>query len=536
MTDTPERTRQEREAARLERERRRARAFGQPADEPGFVDWSQADSDPAGDPLQDGDAPRDGDPLLDGDAPRAGDPLQDGDAPWAGDPLLDGDAPWAGDPREADAPSAADEPSRSAHAPEPLTDEHDLPGAGAGAGGSAADEVPSGTRRVSRVPHRGDRPRPTRPPRSGRAPRRGRGVEAPRRARPTGAVPGPGWRGGRSHSWLGRIVALVIAVIVIVLAVFAVEMFQLLGTSPHGRVTVVVPARSGTHEIGNLLARQGVIPSGLFFELRASLAGDRGKLRSGTYTLQQGMSYGAVLAALTKVPKAAPTTTLTIAEGHTRQYVAALLRRQHIKGNYLALTRRSPLLNPAAYGAPRSTDTLEGFLFPDTFQLLDPVRVSALVADQLRDFKQRFAQVNLSYARSKNLTAYDVVKIASLIEAEAASEHDRSLVASVIYNRLHDGMMLQFDSTARYATGNFTGPLTVSELHSPSPYNTHTHLGLPPTPIDSPGMASLQAAAHPAQTNDLFFFTKPCNEGGSVFTSTYTEFQALLIKYHRSHC
>jgi UPF0755 protein len=524
MTDTPERTTQEREAARLERERRRAGVFGQPADEPGFVDWSQAAPGPAGDSPRDGDAPRTGDPLRDGDAPRAGDPLRDGDAPRAGDPLRDGDAPAAGDG-----------PSSLAHEPEPLTDEHDLPGAGAGAGGSAADEVPSGTRRVSRVPHRGDRARPTRPPRSGRASRNGRGVDPARRARPAGA-PGPNWRGGRSHSWLGRIVALVIAAIVVVLAVLAVEIFQLLGTSPHGRVTVVVPARSGTHEIGNLLARDGVIPSGLFFELRASLAGDRGKLRSGTYTLQQGMSYGAVLAALTKVPKAAPTTTLTIAEGHTRQYVAALLRRQHIKGNYLALTRRSPLLNPAAYGAPRSTDTLEGFLFPDTFQLLDPVRVSALVADQLRDFKQRFAQVNLSYARSKNLTPYDVVKIASLIEAEAASEHDRTLVASVIYNRLHDGMMLQFDSTARYATGNFTGPLTVSELHSPSPYNTHTHLGLPPTPIDSPGMASLQAAAHPAQTNYLYFFTKPCNEGGSVFTSTYTEFQALLIKYHRSHC
>ena len=77
-------------------------------------------------------------------------------------------------------------------------------------------------------------------------------------------------------------------------------------------------------------------------------------------------------------------------------------------------------------------------------------------------------------------------------------------------------MMLQFDSTTRYATGNFTRPLTVSQLHSPSPYNTHTHVGLPPTPINSPGLAAIQAAAHPAHTNYLFFFTKPCGNGSGV--------------------
>ena len=118
------------------------------------------------------------------------------------------------------------------------------------------------------------------------------------------------------------------------------------------------------------------------------------------------MSYSAVLTKLTTPPPAVPTTQLTIDEGHTRQYVARLLRGQGITGNYLAATRSSPLLDPHAYGAPRHVSSLEGFLFPDTFRLVKPVKVSALVADQLRDFKQRFAGVNLNYARSKNLTAY----------------------------------------------------------------------------------------------------------------------------------
>ena len=105
----------------------------------------------------------------------------------------------------------------------------------------------------------------------------------------------------------------------------------------------------------------------------------------------------------------------------------------------------------------------------------------------------------MKYARSKNLTIYDVVTIASMIEREAVGEGDRKLVAAVIYNRLHEGMPLGIDATIRFATGNYTQPLTESELAVDSPYNTRTHTGLPPGPIDSPGLASIEAAAHPAK-------------------------------------
>jgi UPF0755 protein len=408
--------------------------------------------------------------------------------------------------------------------------EHPDDGYEDGAGDGAPAETPSGTRRVSRL----------------EAPPAARGRRAPSGRQPKKRPkPAPGRRSGRSarsdgnqraHSWVGR--GLAVAGLLLVAAViwFAIELYQPFGTSPHGQVTIVVPAHAGSRQIGDLLAKEGVVPSGFFFEIRAALSGEHGKLRSGAYRLQQGMSYGAVLTKLTTAPPAARTTDLTITPGHTRGQVAALLRKQGIKGNYLAATRHSPLIDPRAYGAPRNIPSLEGFLFPDTFSVVEPVKLSALVDDQLRDFKQRFATVNMSYARSKNLTPYDVLKIASLIEAEAASPRDRLLIASVIYNRLAKGMMLQFDSTARYATGNFTKPLTVSQLGSRSPYNTHTHLGLPPTPIDSPSLASIQAAAHPAKTDYLFFFTKPCNAGSSVYTSNYPEFEHLLAVDRRNHC
>jgi UPF0755 protein len=471
VTDRRQRSADEREAARLERDRKRAGLSGSaPASQPPEPPAQPAPApDPARHPIE----------LA---------PLE----------------------RQPEPAAVSSRPPIKSFPSEPEPDQFD---ADQLEDGHAGFEVPSGIRRVS---HRDQAAARKRKPRA-----------VKRRRSPVGT---------RSYSpWIGRIASLLALVLGAALIWFLFELFEPLGTSPHGRVTVTIGPHSSSSEIGDELARDGVVKSSFFFEARATLAGDRSSMRSGTYHFQLGMSYGSVLTALTKAPPAAKVTELTIAEGHTRQYVSKLLHQQKIKGDYLAATVHSPLLDPRHYGAGRKTASLEGFLFPDTFQLVTPIKVSALVADQLKAFKLRFGTVNLGYAHRKHLTPYDVLKIASLIEAEAASSRDRPLVASVIYNRLADGMMLQFDSTARYATGNFTRPLTVSQLHSSSPYNTHTHFGLPPTPIDSPGLASIEAAAHPAQTKYLYFFSKPCTTG-SVFATSYAQFENLLQRDRRPHC
>jgi UPF0755 protein len=227
-------------------------------------------------------------------------------------------------------------------------------------------------------------------------------------------------------------------------------------------------------------------------------------------------------------------TNITIIEGRTRAQINDLLRTQGVNGSYYVATRRSPLIDLAAFGAPRHTPDLEGFLFPDTYQLVEPISISALVNDQLKTFRTQWSHIDLSYARSKHLTPYDVLTIASMVQAEAATAHDRPLIASVIYNRLRLGMPLQIDATTRYATGNYTNPLTSSQLNSNSPYNTRIHKGLTPTPIDNPGLASIEAAAHPAQTNYLYFVVKPCGNGEQVFTSSYNQFLADAQKYQQA--
>jgi len=193
-----------------------------------------------------------------------------------------------------------------------------------------------------------------------------------------------------------------------------------------------------------------------------------------------------------------------------------------LKANaYLAATarpRRQPGFGAKAY-------PLEGFLFPATYDFTARMTSAQLVAAQLKAFRLNWAKLNLAYARSKNLTPYDVLIIASMVEKETPAPEERQLVAGVIYNRLHEGMTLGIDATLRYGLNiPPTESIHESQLHDPTPYNTRLHAGLPPTPIGSPGLASLQAAAHPAKTAFLFFVAKP-DKKHHFFTASSAEFE-----------
>jgi uncharacterized YceG family protein len=324
--------------------------------------------------------------------------------------------------------------------------------------------------------------------------------------------------------WVLRLAAVLPLLVVVAVIYAAVQVYQPFAGSPHGpKISVTIPAHAGAHQIGDLLAQKGIVASGFWFNIRAMLAGDRSKLLSGTYHLQAGMTYAAALTALLTPPPAAKTETITMTPGQRRIDFSKKLKAAGVPGDYYRSTRHSRLLDPRKYGAPAHTPSLEGFLFPDSYQLRVPVKLSKLIADQLKRFKQEFATVNMRYAASQHLSPYEVLIIASLVQAEAFDAHDMALVASVIYNRLHDGILLGFDSTTRYAVGNFTKPLTQSQLASPSPWNTRNHAGLPPTPIDNPDLQAIRAAAHPPATKDLYFVSKPCSNG-LAFSSSYNQF------------
>lgn len=333
-------------------------------------------------------------------------------------------------------------------------------------------------------------------------------------------------------------------VVLIVVLLFLNALFQPFHGDGSGKVAVVIPKGSSVGEVGELLERKGVISGGFIvdgstlFQARVTLAGDRSNLIAGKHVMAKDMSYSDAIDQLTKEPKPIEVqkpgvVTVMIPEGQSRPITARLLKEDGIKGNYMRATKKSKILNPEQYGG-KNVKSLEGFLYPDSWEFNTHKPVKNLVALQLKDFKRKIKKVKMKYAKSKNLTVFDVVTIASMIEREAGVPKQRKLVASVIYNRLHEGMTLGIDSTIRFATGNYEKPLTQSELESNSPYNTRTTPGLPPGPINSPGLAALNAAAHPAKTNFLFYVNNPnsCNE--LTFAKTEAEFLADAAKYERA--
>jgi UPF0755 protein len=354
--------------------------------------------------------------------------------------------------------------------------------------------------------------------------------------------------GGRRRGFFGALLRhpfrILAVIVLIVILLFLNALFQPFHGDGSGRVAVDIPKGSSVGEVGDLLEKKGVISDGFLisgstlFQARVTLAGKRSDLFAGKFILEKDMSYGDAISALSEEPKpkeqAKPgIVTVTIPEGQSRPITAKLVGEDGIRGNYLKATKKSKILNPEKYGG-KNVKNLEGFLFPDTWELRTSQPISHLVELQLADFKKKIKKVNMKYANSKNLTIFDVVTIASMIEREAGVPKQRKLVASVIYNRLHEGMTLGIDSTIRFATGNYEKPLTQSELESESPYNTRTHAGLPPGPINSPGLAALNAAAHPAKTNFLFYVNNPnsCNE--LTFAKTEEEFLADAAKYEKA--
>ncbi|MCX6373209.1 MAG: endolytic transglycosylase MltG, partial [Actinobacteria bacterium] len=154
------------------------------------------------------------------------------------------------------------------------------------------------------------------------------------------------------------------------------------------------------------------------------------------------------------------------------------------------------------------------------------VKVRAFVDKQLAAFEQNFAKVDMTRALRANLTPYDVVIIASMIDREALVPAERPLVAAVIWNRLRIDMLLQIDATIQYALGKTKPVLTFDDLKIDSPYNTYKHQGLPPTPISNPGLAALQAAAAPADVDYLYYVARNDGTGRHYFSKEYAQFLA----------
>ena len=222
-------------------------------------------------------------------------------------------------------------------------------------------------------------------------------------------------------------------------------------------------------------------------------------------------------------------------EGYTAREMTArvaavrriAIRKRHVRpvltarGYARAAARVSP---PRAFRRTMTRRSIEGFLFPSRYEFGPSTTAAELVGLQLDEFARRWTKVNLRAARARGLDPYQVLIVASMIERETVVPVERALVSAVIYNRLDADMPLAIDATLRYGLGvPGTQALTKADLASRSPYNTRRYKGLPPTPIGNPGLASIQAAAHPADVDYLYYVRKP-DKRHHFFTADADEF------------
>jgi UPF0755 protein len=287
-------------------------------------------------------------------------------------------------------------------------------------------------------------------------------------------------------------------------------------------VSVVIPDGASLSQIADILAGRHVVPRAGAFQSRAEHDGYSREFQPGTYSLHQYESYATIIAKLTVAQRAVR---VVVPEGYTLAQIGAAAA-SHVPGFSAAAYREvtvSKPLPPDLPGHPKGA-SLEGLMFPATYDF-PPLKTARDLAElQLETFHTNFARVDMQRAGKAHLTPYDVVIIASMIEREVRVPAERPVVAAVIWNRLRLHMLLQVDATIEYALGRHKSQLSLADLKVKSLYNTYRVKGLPPTPICNPGLASLQAAAKPAHVGYLYYVARNDGTGRHYFASTYQQF------------
>jgi UPF0755 protein len=280
-----------------------------------------------------------------------------------------------------------------------------------------------------------------------------------------------------------------------------------------GNVTVQVPSGATAISLAPELESLGVVASSRAFVLAAEAYKGSGQMEAGYFVLHHHMQASQAYAILVN-PKNVVESFLRFPEGLRVDSVLKLLG-EHTK---FPLSQYEAAIKNPALGLPSYADGKpEGFLFPDTYPVVPNETALEILQAMVKQYSTVTQGINLTAgATAEHMTPYQVIVAASMCQAEAGSDADMPKIARVIDNRLADGMKLQFDSTVLYGLNSFASDASLTQLQINTPWNTFLHSGLPPTPIDNPGMAAIQAVLHPASGNWLYFIVA---NGHSTFSA-----------------
>jgi UPF0755 protein len=295
---------------------------------------------------------------------------------------------------------------------------------------------------------------------------------------------------------------------------------------PGGTVQIEVTKGWGVPEIADELTSRDVIGSSLVFQAYSRLKGS-GPFQAGTYAMHKHLGVRGAIGVLERGP-AASGVNLSVIPGKRLTEIAQAVNRQvpWLDGaKFLEVARSGEVRSRFE---PKGSNNLEGLLWPDTYRVSESETERDVLRTMVRQFDKKAVAAGLAGASVEGHNAYDIVKVASLIQSEAKVDSDRPIIASVVYNRLRLNMPLQIDATVLYATNRRSG-ITRADLRVPSPYNTYVVRGLPPTPISSVTTVSLRAALKPT-TTDFLYYVIASSDGSHAFARTYAEHQQNVEK------
>ncbi|WP_019639888.1 endolytic transglycosylase MltG [Paenibacillus fonticola] len=298
-------------------------------------------------------------------------------------------------------------------------------------------------------------------------------------------------------------------------------------------VQVTIQPGTGTTAIAEILENQGLIKNSFLFKSYLKWKAEGSKFQAGIYEMQPGITYDEIISKLNSgdVVKA-EMIRFTIPEGYTVKQMADKLAESGFadKETFLGLAKEAAGIDEALLAflpAPSGlTYRLEGYLFPETYELEKGSTEADIISRMLQETNKRIKQIPEfdQKLKARGLDFNELMTVASLVEREVVADSERSLVAGVIYNRIAQDMKLEIDATVQYLLDKPKERLLYKDLQSvDSPYNTYMYKGLPPGPIAAPSLKSIEAALEPKSSEYLFYVTKKDGSGEHLFAKTYAE-------------
>ncbi|KPU28374.1 hypothetical protein TR13x_01560 [Caloranaerobacter sp. TR13] len=320
---------------------------------------------------------------------------------------------------------------------------------------------------------------------------------------------------------------LILAIIIIATVGFIYVKEQMKPVDSEGvsyDITIKIPSGSTTAKIADILEENSLIKNKYIFKIIVRMKEVDGKLKAGEYSLNKKMDLYQIIDALVKGnPK--KTVKFTIPEGYELSMIAEKLSKQNLvnKERFLELCNNVSLFKKKfdfLKELPEGS-TLEGYLFPDTYEVYKDAKEEEIINKMLARFEQVYNDKIKYKAKKLNLTMNEVITLASIIEREAKLDSERPLISAVFHNRLKKGWLLQSCATVQYVLGERKENLTYDDLKIDSKYNTYLYKGLPPGPIASPGLKSIEAAVEPANVDYMFFVVN--KDGSHTFSRSFNE-------------